>query len=34
MYGPDGSAHVRLSLTQTDDRLALAFERLAAKERV
>jgi aspartate/methionine/tyrosine aminotransferase len=34
LYGPDGSAHVRLSLTQTDDRLALAFERLAAKERV
>ncbi|HEY4402888.1 MAG TPA: succinyldiaminopimelate transaminase [Acidimicrobiia bacterium] len=34
LYGPDGSGHVRLSLTQTDDRLALAFERLAAKERV
>jgi succinyldiaminopimelate transaminase len=34
LYGPDGSAYVRLSLTQTDDRLALAFERLAAKERV
>jgi succinyldiaminopimelate transaminase len=34
LYGRDGSAHVRLSLTQTDDRLALAFERLAAKERV
>ena len=34
MYGPDGSAHARLALTQTDDRLALAFERLAAKERV
>jgi succinyldiaminopimelate transaminase len=34
LYGPDGSAHIRLSLTQTDDRLALAFERLAAKERV
>ncbi|HEV8207013.1 MAG TPA: succinyldiaminopimelate transaminase [Acidimicrobiia bacterium] len=34
LYGPDGSAHVRLSLTQTDARLALAFERLAAKERV
>jgi aspartate/methionine/tyrosine aminotransferase len=34
LYGPDGSAHVRLSLTQTDERLALAFERLAAKERV
>jgi aspartate/methionine/tyrosine aminotransferase len=34
LYGPDGSAHVRLSLTQTDDRLALAFDRLAAKERV
>ena len=34
LYGPDGSAHVRLSLTQTDDRLGLAFDRLAAKERV
>jgi succinyldiaminopimelate transaminase len=34
LYGRDGSAHVRLSLTQTEDRLALAFERLAAKERV
>jgi len=34
LYGPDGSAHVRLSLTQTDDRLALAFDRLATKERV
>jgi succinyldiaminopimelate transaminase len=34
LYGPDGSAYVRLSLTQTDERLALAFERLAAKERV
>jgi len=34
LYGSDGSAHVRLALTQTDDRLALAFERLAAKERV
>jgi succinyldiaminopimelate transaminase len=34
LYGRDGSAHVRLSLTQTDERLALAFERLAAKERV
>ena len=34
LYGPDGSAHVRLSLTQTDDRLALAFDRLAAKEPV
>jgi succinyldiaminopimelate transaminase len=33
LYGPDGAAHVRLSLTQTDDQLALAFERLA-KERV
>jgi succinyldiaminopimelate transaminase len=34
LYGRDGSAHVRLSLTQTDDRLELAFDRLAAKERV
>jgi succinyldiaminopimelate transaminase len=34
LYGPEGAAHVRLSLTQTDDRLALAFERLATKERV
>jgi succinyldiaminopimelate transaminase len=34
MYGPDGSAHARLALTQTDDRLVLAFERLSAKERV
>jgi succinyldiaminopimelate transaminase len=34
LYGPGGTAHVRLSLTQTDDRLALAFERLTAKERV
>jgi succinyldiaminopimelate transaminase len=34
LYGPGGSAHVRLSLTQTEDRLALALERLAARERV
>jgi aspartate/methionine/tyrosine aminotransferase len=34
MYGPDGSAHARLALTQTDDRLTLAFERLAAREPV
>jgi succinyldiaminopimelate transaminase len=34
LYGPGGAGHVRLSLTQTDDRLALAFERLATKERV
>jgi succinyldiaminopimelate transaminase len=34
LYGPGGSAHVRLSLTQTDERLALAFDRLASKERV
>src|SRR6266508_4412133 len=34
LYGRDGSAHVRLSLTQTDERLVLAFDRLAAKERV
>jgi succinyldiaminopimelate transaminase len=34
LYGRDGSAHVRQSLTETDERLALAFERLAAKERV
>jgi succinyldiaminopimelate transaminase len=34
MYGPDGSAHARLALTQTDDRLALAFGRRAAEERV
>jgi succinyldiaminopimelate transaminase len=34
LYGPGGSDHVRLSLTQTDERLALAFERLASKERV
>ncbi|HKA94114.1 MAG TPA: aminotransferase class I/II-fold pyridoxal phosphate-dependent enzyme, partial [Acidimicrobiia bacterium] len=33
LYGPGGAAHVRLSLTQTDDRLALAFDRLT-KERV
>jgi aspartate/methionine/tyrosine aminotransferase len=34
LYGPGGAEHVRLSLTQTDERLALAFERLASKERV
>jgi succinyldiaminopimelate transaminase len=34
LYGPGGAAHVRLSLTQTDDRLALGLERVAAKERV
>jgi succinyldiaminopimelate transaminase len=33
LYGPGGVGHVRLSLTQTDERLALAFERLT-KERV
>ncbi|MBV8950233.1 MAG: succinyldiaminopimelate transaminase [Actinobacteria bacterium] len=30
MYGPAGADHVRLALTQTDDRLELALERLAA----
>jgi succinyldiaminopimelate transaminase len=34
LYGPGGTAHVRLSLTQTDDRLALALDRLTARERV
>jgi succinyldiaminopimelate transaminase len=34
LYGPGGAGHVRLSLSQTDERLALAFERLASKERV
>jgi succinyldiaminopimelate transaminase len=34
LYGPGGAAHVRLSLTQTDDCLALGLERVAAKERV
>jgi aspartate/methionine/tyrosine aminotransferase len=34
LYGPRGAGHVRLSLTQTDERLALAFERLVSKERV
>jgi succinyldiaminopimelate transaminase len=34
LYGPDGAGHVRLSLTQTDERLALAFGRLASRERV
>jgi aspartate/methionine/tyrosine aminotransferase len=30
MYGPAGADHVRLALTQSDDRLELALERLAA----
>lgn len=30
MYGPAGADHVRLALTQPDDRLELALERLAA----
>jgi aspartate/methionine/tyrosine aminotransferase len=34
LYGPGGAEHVRLSLTQTDERLTLAFDRLASKERV
>jgi aspartate/methionine/tyrosine aminotransferase len=34
LYGPGGAAHVRLSLTQPDERLALAFDRLATKEPV
>ena len=34
LYGPGGADHVRLSLTQTDERLALAFDRLTSKERV
>jgi aspartate/methionine/tyrosine aminotransferase len=34
LYGPGGAGHVRLSLTQTDERLELAFDRLASKERV
>ena len=34
LYGPGGAAHVRLSLTQPDERLALAFDRLTTKERV
>src|SRR6266540_3023254 len=34
LYGPGGAAHGRLSLTQPDERLALAFDRLAAKEPV
>ena len=33
LYGPGGAAHVRLALTQTDERLALALDRLT-KERV
>ena len=34
LYGPGGAAHVRLSLTQTDERLARAWDRLTTKERV
>lgn len=34
LYGAGGAEHVRLSLTQTDERLTLAFERLTTKERV
>jgi succinyldiaminopimelate transaminase len=34
LYGAGGAGHVRLSLTQTDGRLAMAFERLTSKERV
>jgi succinyldiaminopimelate transaminase len=34
IYGSGGAGHLRLSLTQPDDRLGLAFDRLAAKERV
>ena len=34
LYGPGGAEHVRLSLTQTDEQLTLAFDRLASKERV
>jgi succinyldiaminopimelate transaminase len=34
LYGPGGAGQVRLSLTQTDERLTLAFERLTSKERV
>ncbi|HYV58572.1 MAG TPA: succinyldiaminopimelate transaminase [Acidimicrobiia bacterium] len=34
LYGPGGAAHVRLSLTQPDERLALACDRLTTKERV
>ena len=34
LYGRAGAAHVRLSLTQPDERLALAFDRLTTKERV
>ncbi|MCZ7525269.1 MAG: succinyldiaminopimelate transaminase [Acidimicrobiia bacterium] len=30
LYGPGGADHVRLALTQPDDRLGLALERLAA----
>ncbi len=34
LYGPGGATHVRLSLTQPDDRLRVAFDRLAAREPV
>jgi len=34
LYGPGGAAHVRLSLTQPDERLAHACDRLTMKERV
>jgi aspartate/methionine/tyrosine aminotransferase len=34
LYGAGGAAHVRLSLTQPDERLALALDRLTTKERV
>jgi succinyldiaminopimelate transaminase len=34
LYGAGGAGHVRLSLTQTDERLALAFDRLASREHV
>jgi succinyldiaminopimelate transaminase len=30
LYGPDGADHVRLSLTITDDQLAMALDRLAS----
>ncbi len=33
LYGPAGADHVRLALTQTDERLALAMDRLAAAGR-
>jgi aspartate/methionine/tyrosine aminotransferase len=34
LYGPDAVAHARLSLTVTDDRLALALDRVVAREPV